>query len=82
VLDGGLKERAHRWLRVTATTPIDEAFHLRHELNLLNALAEPGGIRLSAAAHEQVRDRLGPLTALSRQPGPRSGIPHVAPVQT
>jgi class 3 adenylate cyclase len=55
---------AHRWLRVTAATPIDEAFHLRHEPNLLKALAEPGGICLSAAAHEQVRDRLGPLSAL------------------
>jgi len=58
VLDGGLKERAHRWLRVTAATPIDEAFYIRHELNLLKALAEPGGICLSAGAHEQVRDRL------------------------
>jgi hypothetical protein len=65
VLDGGLKERAHRWLRVTAATPIDEAFHLRHEPNLLKALAEPGGICLSAAAHEQVRDRLVRLRRLS-----------------
>ena len=38
----------------------------------LEALAEPGGIRLSAAAHEQVRDRLALKTACvarrTRQP--------------
>jgi hypothetical protein len=58
VLDGGLKERAHRWLRVTAAaTSIEEAFHLGHEPNLLKALAEPGGIGLSAARAGAVRLR-------------------------